>query len=553
MSDPFTRIMKPGIHPSALGFDSEYRELTADGMAIRHNVPVPMRDGVEIFADIFRPAAGEATGDVPVILSWGVYGKDVVPGKYPPGADVDPSWISDYCVFETPDPAYWTSHDYAVVYVNPRGSWYSGGVMRGHLNRNEAEDIHDTIEWLGGQDWSNGKVGMTGVSYYAIVQWFAGATRPPHLAAINPWEGFSDRYREAVFHGGILEDGLNELWWSHDTIYSLGETEDGFAMMEAHPTFDAYWEENRAELEKIDVPAYVVASWSDQGLHTRGTLEGFKRIASREKWLEVHGQKKWEYQFRPENVDRLRVFFDHYLKGLDSGLAEWPPVRIEVRDRANEGSWRAESEWPLARTSYERLYLNADTLTLDTAAVAAEGFVEYDSASSRITVTHTFDAETELTGHMKLRLWVEAPDADDLDLFVSVDKLDTAGVKDGFAFFSVFTDGPVALGWLRASHRDLDDQATKEYQPVHTHVAPRKLAAGEIVPVDIEIWPSSTRYLAGESITVTVAGQDIFDYPEDVIILRHRHLVNRGRHMIHAGGRYDSYLLVPVIPAASAG
>ncbi|MFG3292552.1 CocE/NonD family hydrolase [Streptomyces sp. NPDC048179] len=547
--DDFTRIMKAGTHPAETGYLSpSYREVTTDGMLIRYDQPVPMRDGVEILADLFLPEGQET--DVPVVIGWGAYGKQRVPGEYAPGAGVRPEWVSRHCVFEAPDPAYWTRHGYAVAYVNPRGTWYTDGTGRGHLNKNEAEDIHDLVEWLGTRDWSNGRVGMTGVSYYAIVQWFAAATRPPHLAAINPWEGFSDRYRETVYHGGIVEDGLNGLWWNGETKYSLRETEDGLAMMREHPLFDAYWAENKADLAAIEVPAYVVASWSDHGLHTRGTLEGYKQIGSTQKWLDVHGQKKWEYQYRPENVERLRVFFDHFLKGEDNELRSWPPVRLEVRDRVHHGTWRDEREWPLARTRYTPLYLDATTGGLQPRPVAGEGRVAYDStaADGRAEFVHTFAETTELTGHMKLRLWVEAPDADDLDLFVVVDKLDAAGERVTFAFFSVFTDGPVALGWLRASHRELDPDLSTDHQPVHLHTREQKLAPGEIVPVDIEIWPSSTRFLAGESIRVTVQGHDTFDYPDDVVIMTHTQLVNAGRHVIHSGGRYDSHLLMPVVP-----
>lgn len=540
--------MRPGIHPAQSGhLDHAYREAHVDGMHIRYNVPVPMRDGVEILADVFLP---EGATDVPPIVGWGAYGKHRVPGRYPPGADVDPSWVSRHAIFEAPDPAYWTAHGYGVVFVDPRGTWYSGGVMRGFQSRGEGEDIHDLIEWLAVQPWSNGRVGMSGVSYYAIAQWFAAATRPPHLAAINPWEGFTDRYRDTVYHGGIREVGSQDLWWDALVPHSVVETEDGVRMIDEHPLFDAYWEDNSVALERIEVPAYVVASWSDQGLHTRGTLEGFRRISSRQKWLEVHGQKKWEYQFRPENVERLRVFFDHFLRGASDEVLEWPAVRIEVRDRAGAGVWRDEAEWPLERTRYTRLYLDAAAGKMSPEEPRVAASVSYDSEARHDAAyfTHIFAADTELTGHMRLRLWVEAPDADDADLFVAIDKLDRDGRRVDFVFYSLFEDGPVALGWQRASHRELDPARTTEHQPVHTHRAQERLRPGEIVPVDIEIWPSSTSFAAGEAIRVRVQGGDtVNDYPEGTIMMRHRDL-NRGRHVLHTGPGHDAYLLVPEIP-----
>lgn len=552
MTEAFTRRMRLGVHPAESGYTEHgYREARVDGMFVRYDVPVPMRDGVEILADIFLPDGAEA---VPVIIGWGAYGKQRVPAWYPPGSDVDPAWISAHHVFEAPDPVYWTSHGYGVVFVNPRGTWYTDGTMRGYQTKSEAEDVYDLIEWLAAQPWSTGRIGMAGVSYYAIIQWFAAATRPPHLAAISPWEGYTDRYRESTYHGGILERGLNTFWWNGETKYSLRETEDGVRMMDEHPLFDAYWEEQRVDLEQVDVPAYVVASWSDQGLHTRGTLEGFKRISSEQKWLEVHGQKKWEYEFRPENVDRLRTFFDHFLKGTSDDVLQWPRVRIEVRERSGVGTWRDEQEWPLTRTRYERLYLDASTGRLEVDPVEAESSVVYDSEVRHDAAyfSHRFEEDTELTGHMKLRLWVEAPDSDDADLFVAIDKLDRQGERVGFTFFSMFTSGSAAMGWLRASHRALDPELSTEFQPVHTHLAEEKLRPGQIVPLDIEIWPSSTLFRAGEQIRVRIQGNDTFtEAPEGGLIMTGHDTVNRGRHIVHTGGEHESYLLVPVIPSRS--
>ena len=570
----FVRHMKPGLHPTNFGviyrgspspedvangkasatpvstdgwlpIDPSFREEFVDGMRVLRNMPVPLRDGVEILVDLFMPQTGE---DFPVILSWGVYGKEDVPARYAPGADVDPEWYSRHCVFEAADPVYWTGHGYVVCYVNPRGTWYSGGINRGHVNKAEGDDVHDVIEWLGTRDWSNGKVGMSGVSYYAIIQWFAAATHPPHLAAINPWEGFSDRYRDTVFHGGILEDGLNTLWWNNETRFSLGETEDGWKMLEEHKLFDEYWEENKADLEKITVPAYVVASWTDQGLHTRGTIEGFKQIASEHKWLEVHGQKKWEYQYRPENVDRSREFFDHFLKGKQTNVMNWPKVRIEVREAGPIGKWRDEEEWPIARTDYKRLYLTPSGNF--SSEFSAEGVLSYEPNvnRSRQVWLHKFDQDTEITGNSKLRLWVSVDGGDDTDIFVSLDKLDVNGAQVDFRRFSVFEDGPVALGWHRASHRDQDPEKTKEHQPWYTHEREVLLNPGEVIPVDIEILPSSTLFKAGETLKLTVQGSDIVELELGTIGMGHSDTKRCAKANIHLGEEHASYLLLPFMP-----
>ena len=537
----------PGLPPAEGGCPPlQHRTSHADGMLIEYDAAVPMRDGVEIYCDIFRP---EGDGQVPVIVAWGPYGKHG-PVKYAifPNHGVDPAWVSKYAGFEAPDPLYWTRHGYAVINVDPRGTWNSQGDAT-FYSAQEALDIYDLIEWAGTQPWSNGKVGMSGVSYLAIVQWRAAAERPPHLAAINPWEGVSDRYREMAYHGGIPENRFGPMWRSRRVPYSNQRVEDTVTMYAEHPLWDAYWESKTADLSKVEVPAYVVASWSDQGLHTRGTLEGFKRIRSKNKWLDVHGRKKWQYYYQPENVERLRLFFDRFLKGIENEVESWPKVRLEVRERFYEGEIRDEAEWPLARTRYETLYLDAASKTLSGSSFAQESEVRYET-DGRAEFVHRFAGPTELTGPMKLKLWVEAEGADDMDLFVGVQKLDSVGNLVPFSFLNALEDGPVALGWLRVSHRELDEERSTPEQPWHPHRRESRLAPGQVVPVEIEIWPSGTRFGAGEQLRLLVQATDIQQYPPGVVSMAHSVTRNVGTHVIHTGGKYDSHLLMPVIPRA---
>ncbi|HWI30809.1 MAG TPA: CocE/NonD family hydrolase [Microbacterium sp.] len=543
-------IFREPYDPTEAGYPGiNERTVVQEGMIIDYDVRVEMRDGVGIRVDVFRPDNDEP---VPVIIGWAAYGKHLAPANWFPGSGVREEWISPYTIFEAPDPLYWTRHGYAVIYVDPRGQWGSEGQNRGFLNTREAADVYDLIEWAGTAAWSTGKVGMSGVSYFAIIQWFAAATRPPHLAAINPWEGFSDRYRETVYHGGMLEDGLNDMWWhGHGPGIGSAQTEDGWSMAAAHPLFDEYWADNAVDLAKIDVPAYIVASWTDQGLHTRGTLEGYKRISSTDKWLVVHGRKKWEYQYQPENVERLRAFFDQFLKGVEAGVRDWPRVQLEIRERCYVGEIRDEDEWPLARTEYTRLYLDAASQALALAPPAEPTQIVYLARGPfGAQFEYAFPEDTELTGHSKLRLWVAPVDSTDMDLFVALEKVDREGERVGFPFFSTNLDGPSALGWLRVSHRALDETLSTEYQPVHSHTAEHKLARGELVPVDIEIWPSSVLFRKGERLRLLVKGKDFDHYesPPGAPQMTHTATVNVGNHLIKTGGDHQSYLLVPVIP-----
>ena len=254
---------------------------------------------------------------------------------------------------------------------------------------------------------------------------------------------------------------------------------------------------------------------------------------------------------------KLHAFFDHYLKGIDSDVTSWPKVTVEVREKNGVGKTRVENEWPLARTRYTKLFLNADRNTLQTEPVPEVDTVSYDSdvpelgEADRAIFDFKFDKPTELTGYTKLRVFMSCTATDDMDVFVGIHKLDKDGNLVPFAYYAQFDDGPVALGWLRASHRELDPIKSTEWQPVHPHTSEQKIPPGEIVPLDIEIWPSGTMFNVGQTLRLIVQGGDLNRYPMEIapVYFRHKDLgVNKGRHIVHAGGPYESHLLVPVIP-----
>lgn len=537
--DPRTAPNKPPLPPAEFACVSEC------GLVVERNHAVRLRDGVRILLDLYRPPGPAGEAGLPVLLAWGPYGKHARSNlMFWPASGVDPAWLSPITPFEGPDPVAWCPRGYAIAVADPRGAWLSEGEFH-HNGRIEGDDCCEVIAWLAAQSWSNGKVGMTGVSYLAAIQYLAASLRPPALAAINPWEGFSDWYREFAYHGGIPETGFAPR--ASDAVrFSLTRTEDTWANVRAHPLYDDYWRSKEIELEAIETPAFVVASWSDQGLHTRGTLEAYKRMRSQDKWLQVHGQKKWAHYYRPESQARRVEFFDHFLKQKRTTWPAWPRVRIEVREHAGSATERDETAWPLPHARATRLWLDTDGRMGDNPA--RPGCVRYDAVHGRAHFDHTFATDTELTGHAKLKLWVEAAGADDMDLFVALQKYDARGESVGFNFYAFFENGPAALGWLRVSHRALDVDRSTPAQPVHSHTREQKLRGGEIVAVEIEIWPSSTLFRAGETLRVIVQGTDI--YKESLANLpfcRHEHTRNQGVHVIHAGGRYDSHLLMPVV------
>jgi len=551
------RLRAPLNSPEFRGArERRHERVVADGMVIERDLRVPTRFGFDIWIDLFRPADAEAGAGagarLPVLVAWTPYGKhDPAPlATIFPASGVQPGWMSNHTIFEAPDPVYWTQQGYAVVTADIPGSWYAE-TEAGFFSPREAECHYDLIEWAGTQDWSNGRVGLSGVSYLSSCQWKVAALRPPHLAAINIWEGWSDTYSEIVRHGGIPETSF----WPHIQVrwgVSDHRIEDLWAQTVAHPFFDDYWRSKVADFSAIDVPAYVVASWTDHGVHTRGTLEGFKAMASPRKWLEIHGSKKWAYYYEPASIARQTAFFDHFLKGEETGLADWSPVRLHVRDRFAVATQKPAQHWPVEGTRYERLYLDAGSAGLVRAAPVPPGEAVYDplDQAGEAVFDLAIDADIELVGHMKLKLWVSTDAGDDLDLHVAVEKLRADGSKEGFAHWAVFEDGPVAMGWLRVSRRALDPVRSTEYQPVLANDRDEKLAPGEVAEVDVEILPSGTRFLAGETLRLIVKGRDIYDHPKPMLYMRHEDTVNRGAHRIHTGGDRASYLLVPVVDLA---
>ena len=579
------RVRYPGFNPDTLILKagSVRREgampLPCD-ILLERDVPIRLRDGVTIYADVFRPVGDEAC---PALLAWSPYGKEIggqMLDDVPMRSGVPLSATSGLEKFEGPDPAYWVAHGYAIVNPDKRGAYMSEGNLL-YWGHEDALDGCDVIDWIASQKWSNGKVGMTGNSWLTVSQWFIAAERPEHLAAIAPWEGFCDHYRESGTRGGIPAPEFPEM--IAETFASAhGMLEDQPRMIVERPFMCDYWEDKAARVENIEIPAYVVASYTNS-VHTHGSFAGFRRMASKEKWLRVHNTSEWFDYYTPENVEELRRFFDHYLKGIDNGWEQTPRVRLSV---LNPGGTdivgRAEEDFPLARTQYHKLYLSAADSALLTSLPADQAVSEYQSDSARHEVTYRYRMErpTEITGYMKLHLWVSAPDHDDMDLAVRVEKLS----RDGQPLPDRTGNLIAATGLMRVSMCQLDEARSTEAEPYYTFTTEQKLKPGEIVPVEIEIWPMGLYFDEGEILQLTVGAyqpanaaipfgsasisvpRDGFTYmpgqpvemmtvggnatqcadPAEVVVSPATH--NAGRHRIYTGGEYDSYLYVPVIP-----
>ena len=551
--EPGTRTLPAGYRLSP-----EFRALPTD-IVFEKDVAVTLRDGVSIYVDVLRPAG---TDEVPVLVAWSPYGKSQ--GTAPSITalftmlGMDNGALSGLEKFEGPDPAYWCAHGYAICNPDPRGIAQSEGDSA-MFGRQEAKDCHDLIEWLAAQDWCNGKVAMSGTSYLAISQWFAAAEQPPHLAAINPWEGFSDVYRDLVMRGGMPDIGFAERL-QNNSYAGNNRREDILTEAQRYPLMNGLWEDKIAQFDKISVPAYVVASYSNT-LHTAGTFRAWRRIASKDKWLRIHNTQEWPDYYDPINVEDLRRFFDHYLKGQNNGWQQTPRVRYSVLDL--EGGDRVDQiaeEFPPEGVTYTKYYLDARSRTLIPEPPTEDATADYDSRSNTALASFVirFGEETILVGYPKARLWVACQGADDMDLFVLVQKLNRQGTplqqftvpNDGALLQDLTERGASVLrykgsnGRLRVSARHLDETLTTEAVPAHSFDRIEKLNPGEVVYVEIDLSPIGLVCYPGEQLRLVISAQNALG----AIMPGTRDYVphNSGKHIIYTGGDCASYLQLPV-------
>lgn len=551
---------EPGTRTLPAGFRiaPQFCSLPVD-IVLEKDVPVQLRDGVTIHVDIFRPAGTEK---VPVIVAWSPYGKGQGTSASVMGVfglvGLDNGIVSGLEKFEGPDPAYWCAQGYAICNPDIRGVVDSDGdsVL---WDRQEGRDCHDLIEWLADAEWCTGKVGMSGTSYLAVSQWFTAAEQPPHLSAINPWEGVSDVYRDLVMRGGMPDTGFARQL-QEGSFFGNHRKEDLLAEADRFPLMNGLWEDKIPDFEGITVPAYVVASYSNT-LHTAGTFRAWRRMASEEKWLRVHNGQEWPDYYDEGNREDLRRFFDHYLKDEDNGWQRTPRVRYSILDL--EGGDQVEvaaDEFPPRESTSTKFYLDGRTRALGAEAPADGVEVAYDvagnpNAASFIT---RFDEETTLVGYPKAHLWVEARGADDMDLFVLVQKLDVHGTP--LQAFTVpnhtprahdLTDHGATIlrykgsdGRLRVSARHLDRALSTIDVPVHSFDRIEKLSPGQIVDIEIDLLPLGLAFHPGEQLRFIISSRNLLGTLMPGI--REFTGSNGGEHVIHTGGDRASYLQLPV-------
>ena len=570
-----------------------------DGMRIDWDVPIPTDDGVVLRADLFRPVA---EGRYPVVLSYGPYAKGLafqegylsawtrMTESYPETAQGS---TNKYQSWELVDPEKWVPDGYACLRVDSRGAGRSPGTLDVWSPR-EADDLYQCVEWAGTQPWSNGKVGIDGISYYAMNQWTVAALQPPHLAALCIWEGSSDYYRELCRHGGMLSDFFFS-WYPRQVAsvqHGVGErgakssvTGELVAGPETLPEaelkknladcpgealsrrlIDDYYRSRTADFAKITAPLLSAANWGGQGLHPRGNFEGFLRPGSQQKWLEVHGDTHFSHFYTNYGLGLQKRFFGHFLKGEDTGWDKQPKVQLNIRHPGEKFAVRHENEWPLARTQWTKFYLDPGTRALTHDAPGGQPRpLSYDPMGEGVTfLTAPLTHAMEITGPVAAKLTVSSASTD-ADLFLALRVFDP---QDKEVVFIGTNDPrtPVGLGWLRASHRKTDPAQSLPYRPWHTHDEEWPLTPGEPVDVDVEIWPTCIVVPPGYRIGLTVSGKDYeYDgtdaalphapYPmKGVGPFTHTHPQDRPPDIfgaavtLHFSAGNAPYLLLPVIP-----
>ena len=537
-------------------------------LIVEKDVKIPLRDGTLLYGDIFRPDGGAER--FPVIMNIGPYQKDKV---WTPPDDLEEK-ANPYMNWETVNPLWWCPRGYGLLRVDTRGSGKSPGKSE-PSSLQEALDAYDCIEWIAREPWCSGNVGALGISYHASFQWRVAGLKPPSLKAIMPWEGRADQYRDQAYHGGIFAMGFIAAWHNAQTAHHLLGRPRSYNPDAFHNDLlwhymrndldSEYWRSCSARWDRVTVPLYSVGNWGGYAMHLRGNTEGFMCAASKHKKLRIHsGSHFHPFHAEEGRLDQLR-WFDHWLKGIATGIMDEPPVKLEIRTGGSPKpyAFRFENEWPLARTQWTRMYLRIDrepTTKPDAvdgelvkAAPAKLAQATYSATSGHGHLprggisfeTTPLTQDTEVTGPLVLNLWVSST-SEDADIYATIRNIG----PDGKDVCEVGQRGDmipgVTKGWLRASHRKLDAEKSLPYRPYHAHDERWWLKPGEAVECQVEIWPTSMVFRKGHRLRLDIGPRDgvgtahFTHYSADYNI--------GAQNTVYSGGDKASYLLLPLIP-----
>ncbi len=540
---------------------------------------LPTRDGTQLRAALYQPPGD---GPFPVLFAASPYRFDnnILPAS------------AQFLYRETGPIEFYVDEGYAYVHLDIRGVGRSEGEFD-FLGPNDQTDLYDAIEWVGAQPWSNGRIGSIGQSYYCMLQWWMGIVAPPALKCIGAHDGLNDLYRAGTYHGGIRCDFFPGYWWHQNRVINARpangaeprlQTRDLDRWVSEHPLYDDFWRERSAleRLHEIRVPLYSSGVWSKHQLHTRGNIDGFLRASGPRKLRMSGAPNAWAAAQEFASVDFHRrvflPFYDHYLKGLDTDYLQRPAVEFAIR---GVPGMNAADAWPPAGVRWQRwklhgaksgsvVSLNDGSLSLE--APLQDGTVSYDYPQpgwvngvvgfgakgppsgfdpTRRVLTFASPPLSEdlaIAGPLRLVLHLSST-CPDTDVFV---KLQDQWPSDAPAPVGGASP-PVELvtrGWLKASHRALDERYSTRDAPRPAHLTPEPLEPGQVVRLDISLEPTAYSFKAGHRIRIDIVNGDsavtealwTHLYPPDKI----------GIDTLHFGPMLDSELVLPVLEDAAA-
>lgn len=556
----------------------EYRNLSEPQFRRRreNNVPVAMRDGTRLLADVHRP---DAQGRFPALLAASPYPRQMQDFGAPAG------------FIEAGVTDFWVPRGYAHVIANVRGTCGSGGTF-GFADAQERRDMYDLVEWVAAQPWCDGNVGMIGISYFAISQLEAAVERPPHLKAIFPVAATADLYEAASHHGlfsssfvtpflamtGLTSERSDRFWRSLPValvrrVLHTPRLHKKFATMNGeaavtmlrqliklphdphpwdelwldtavnHPTHDEWWDERNLLplLKEIDIPVYLGCDWENVPLHLPSTFAAWKGLSDNAcVRLGMLGEFGLTWPWESMHTEAL-AWYDHWLKGRDTGVLDGPPIRYFL---PGADEWRTAESWPPSEVPHRELALRADgTLSEDEGDPGSLDYLVLGAGLGRDKPSK-IDPPSVLT-------WTSAPLTEQLDvvgdielhLVASATAIDTAWIV---TLQDVAPDGSIAevtAGWLRASLREVDESASRPGAPVLPCRNPQAVPIGEDVEYRIPLVANARRFLAGHRIRLVLTSDDQDPSTPAIMSFRHASVGTSSRNTVRSSSR----LLLPVI------
>jgi predicted acyl esterase len=548
------------------------------GYTVEKDVTIPMADGVKLSSNIWKPDAG---GRFPAILGFHCYHADGQTGPIKPAAISTAQWRHPgqertNASLEAGDPVFFARRGYAHVVCNARGTGRSEGKWD-FSGPQEVRDVYETVEWIAAQPWCDGNVAMFGVSYFAWIQLLAATLNPPHLKTIFcPW-GSTDFYRDFCYRGGILTYKWPIGWGATSLMYGnvrpencskkeMGEEGYRKAIAKAledddirsvpelaailknpeeginpfivdlvlHPHYDKYWQDRTVDYSKIRIPAYIGSCWGMYGIHTPAAFRSWEHLNVPKKM--VLGAPMYLDRPLGQLQHEAVRWFDHWLKGVETGIMDEPPVRAFVM---GTGEWKEAADWPLPQTRWTPFYLHENGLLSEHEHWSYEGSDSFEESpwmrGHLQYATPPLVENTEIIGPIALKLYAATTDTD-VHWIVSLLEIGADG-----------KERLVTKGWLKGSHRELDMSRSKPWEPIHLHATTAPLTPGEIYEFDIKLVATGNLFKAGSRIALKVRCAD--DEPTNPLELAATGSLRRtavARVTVFNNDAAPSYLLLPV-------